>query len=536
MKKKDERGFALIMAIILSLSIGILGATAIYVSELGSTSAKAEYRYHIAEKNANYAMMSAVEDIVQEGTTCGFEKSYPTDKGSSTVKTMLSSGYCFIWSEGSVGQARVVKVGIITSGGPSQYGAVTLRGTQTSTSCTIGGSGSLVSCDETCRTPALVTGNVLQNPSKWESIVTTCPNNPKGLTALVDPYYENAFYPYDYTGSEVISKISGMVFDGFSNRADLLNALEGTGACGFGVKLDDDDPGEGNTGAPLGFMGTETTLNLSSGPDDCNLGNNCYHDVCKISINPTTTTATASGATVSVGGENFVWQKNSSPQVWRWTKSGKTTDCLKLDITSSDSSKNSKLIINSFNSDSEGGKIAADTIEFNGNAQGVTLVARQNVKISGNHITVTNVNLFTKSYTINANNSAFTGGIIYSGGSSSTINVVSNTKIGSETNPTLFISDGGLSLGHAGTPDIYGLIYITENGSTNLSGSGNFKVYGAIISNSLNNSCSLTGNYEVKFDKQVIDGLRNKFGCIKTPSCASQSIRYPLTTTKTITY
>lgn len=483
----NQKGIALPVVLIVMLLLLALGAAAMMMSNLGYTSVSSNTKYLISETNANIGIMNSIETMIG-GTSCGFSNSYNSNGGSINVVTISAGGSCFIWSQGTFLNSRVVKVAVIQSSGSSNFGPAIFK---TLSNLSLGGSGAISSCDPDCKTPALIIGNSLSNPPSANK-VSSCPNNPKDLIALIDPYIPNAFDPNT-------TDLTERVFKDISNRQQLLYTFNNY----YGVNF--------NNGTPTGFT------------NQCNLNS---YNINQWNVNQNNKIVSSTG-NIEISWENdrFV------------VKQGNTIICQNRNVYLG---QNAKLTINKYLN--VGGGLAANEIEINKNLSNATIVGRNRISMSANNTKIDNVNMFAQNYTINANGLELTGGIIYSGGQgvgNLDINLSSNSYLGSSENPVLIISDNNINLGRNGNADIYGIIFATNaNNNFNIGfGNGNFKIHGSVISNSSNNNnMNVSGNFEIMFDKEVINKLSQRLPFIKSPTCSSGSIIPSLLNNKLTVY
>ncbi|WP_038056946.1 hypothetical protein [Thermodesulfobacterium hydrogeniphilum] len=473
-----KSGFTILIVLTIGVLLLILGITVAYITHIGYFSISAEAKYQIAEKKSNFGLMKAIDYIMNNNVNCADLSSQSYEYGIEIQSKLVNNSWgsaCFIWSKGNFMNAKVIKIGVITI--PiSTYGAAIIKNLSY---FNIRGSSAIVSCNENCTTPALVIGN--EYSGLTGSTVDSCPHNPKGIIALVKPIKQNAIF-----------NLYNLAFNEIDTRTELLNNLQTL----FGVEF--------NNGTPVGVNGTK----VWTPPSDIKIYN------CTANTNITCTT---NGTSI-----DFIY--NSDSNTFTSSLDSKSYDALDLG--------NATLNINSFNGSA---KIAAGTINISNFLSQATLVAKNQINITSNNVNITNANLFAQSYEMTGNNLNIAGGIIYAGGSGTAIfNLNSNTNIGSLNNPTLIILDNtNVNIGKNGNVDIYGLIFITEaNNNVNIKGSGNFELHGVLASNSQNTNIDLSGNFEILFDKQVIEKLSNISGLIRYPICENLSIKIPLIFTK----
>ncbi len=516
-----QKGFALATVLILGVALFVMGLGAMYMSEMGFRSVYSEQRWHMGEKAANYGIMQAVQKL--NNTDCsGAGGSYQVNGFNVQVQTVSAGGACFIWSSATNGSSKIVKVGVLVVGNaPSDYGAAVFRNLS---NLSMSGSAAIVSCDTSCRTSALITGNNLQSPPQ-ENLVTTCPNNPKGVTALVDPYV---------VVSELLNRnLTSSIFNGPTDRNGLIQTLSSN----FGVSF--------NNGTPNGIVGTYTPITNQNGQIDTtkvNSQNPPTYDVCNALYN----NCSASGNTITCSGNtnlNFVWNGTGyDVQISGGNTSGLPKNTTVARCSKIDFGQNATITFNGFTG---GGVIAGNQINFNGSVSAsgsLTLVARNEVEDQSNNITISNVNLFAQNIDLDNNGLQWNGGVLYSGGAgvgNFDIDLNSNSQLGSPQNPVLIISDNNIEIERNGNASINGIVYATEaNNNLSVSGNGTFQLNGMLVSNSTNNNnANISGNFQIVFNANIISTLAQKYSFINPPKCAgTPSVAVPFIQTKTTVY
>ena len=504
-----KRGFSLVTALILLLTLSILGGTAVYISQTGFKVISAEANYEHADKNAEAGLMKAIEQIVN-GQNC-LNLNNTTINGA-LIKTAYSGGSCFIWSEGQYNNSRVVKVAIITQNlTTSQYGTLLIENLN---NISIMGHGLIVSCQEDCQTPALVIGNSLNNPIP-ENIVTECPESHwmRGAAALIDPVVENAD----------LSNLPEVVFSNISNRNDLLNTLSSN----YGVLFD-------NNGTPVGLTGTYANITDQNG----NFLSDAYggvFDVCRASFNNCTASKiNDEDNVIDCQNLRFEWTGSEFRVIALSTINidGQTIQpgeelarCNAIDL-----GQNSTLTINKFEGEDGGTlpRIAAQRVVFaqNGEVENAILVAREEIQAQQNHIEAENAYFFGKNITISGNDIEFENSLIYSGGQGQgnlNIDLRGEGEFGEDDEPVVIISDNNANIRLRGRAEINGLIYATEaNNNLNIDLRGRPSINGLVVSLSdRNTNISLRGRSRIFFDPEVIEALNEQFGFINPPQCAT---------------
>jgi len=521
-----EKGFALATTLVLGVAILVMGIAGMFVSEMGFRSISSEQAWHRAEKAANAGLQTVSERIIQRNFNCGDVANFNFNGANVVVRTLSDNnrGHCFLWARATIGNnTNVVKVAILSMGNPAEdFGALTFKRVS---NLNIGGSGAITSCDADCKTPAVVIGNQPSNLPQ-RNLVTTCPNNPKGVIALVDPLVVRP---------ELLNRdLTSTVFDNINNRTELLDRLSNEFRVSF------------NNGTPTGITGTITQITDQNGQllsQVINIVNPPNYDVCRAGYN----NCTASGNTINCSGNTnlrFVWDGNRylvQPQNditiggINITAGTTVATCSAVDL-----GQNATLNINRFNG---GGPIAANQINLNGNVSNVTLIARNQLEDKSNNITVRNVNVFAQNISLDNNGLKWEGGLLYSGGAGNgnfNIDLRGNSDLGSQTNPVLLITDNNMNIQRNGNASINGLVFATDaNNNLNIgAGNGNFSLNGAIVSNSnRNNNVNISGNFSINFDRTVLENLHRKFSFLKPPPCStSPSVRIPFIQTKMTVY
>jgi len=495
--KKKEKGFALITVLVFFLVLLILGVGGAIITQMGYFSIASEAKYSVAEKNANKGLMKALENgncsnDTSEGIFGGYRVIAVKDDGRN---------YCFVWAEGWYWGAKVVKTTIFSlkasnwaaamfrnlnnlslGGGPGGGNAAIIGYDSPENNCT--------DSNSSCIAPALVTGNQI-DPGNVVIACNTNPNNlGRGLVSTVDPYvYDPNLYNKDLTSQ---------LFNA-ENRDQLLQSLSDN------FKVDFEN------GMPKGLVNPEIKLNVNSCIAES------YTITCGSGSNKVT----------------FTWDNSTKAYIYNKDNNYYS----KIDLG------NAQITFSDF---SGGGYIAGGNISFdkkaNVNATSpLVLVARNQISLSKNQINISNTFMFAKNYSITANNLTVNGGIIYNGGENGmlTINLQSGSQLGTQDLPVLIISDNQISISGSGNPDIWGLIFATQNNTYLNTGNGDFKIHGAIISNSLNNNnIDLTGNFEIRFNfvtlRRLADFLEN-YNLLKTPICGKSKPKnlYTLFTMRT---
>lgn len=485
-KIKGEGGFALVSVLLVLLVVFLLSATGMYISKSGYLSQLSQYRYYLAEKASNTGIAVASELVING--TC--------NDGSGILGSAVYNFQCrkygstyLLYSKGTIGNSRVVKVAAIFSYYSSYLGAGVFRKLD---NLSLRGSSAIDACDPNCSVSALVTGNEL---SQSFSTSTICTNNNKGVVA-------NGVDPYRYDPTLNSTDLTPYYFNA-TDRNDLLNKLSSM----FNVKFSD--------GTPIGINQLDPKCDLSSYNLSCTASGLALS--CTSSIN-----ATWSGSYYTVNLPN-----------------NQIVNCGAIELGQNGYVK--------FSGFSGGGVISANNVDIAGDvipSTQLTIIAKNQLQDISNGYSLEDVNIFAKNITIDNRKILILGGILYSGGKGQgnfNINLNSNSEIGTQDNPTLIISDNNINISRNGNAAIYGLVFVNDaNNNFSLAGSGTFDIYGSVVSNSRNNnSINITGNFEIHFDSNVLKNLTNKWSSLMRPiSCSSSSsnMLIPLITTKMLVY
>jgi len=434
-----NKGFAIINALVFCVVLIILGAAIAYITQIGYFSISAEARYQIAEKNANKGLLKAISEIYNGTRICNGTENISFSTGEAQIRFVPDENdqNCFIWIKGIFKNSNIFKIAVIFPVN-SYWGAAVFRKLN---SLDIKCHADIISCNETCKTPALITGNNATSNSYFNteycSDEDSCSEGNSDIRALVDE-------PYKISPEllESPSYLTNTVFKNAKDRNDIFNILSQK----YGISF--------SNGTPTGITGQ-------------NIWNGTSINTCTAEDTTITCTYT-NGTDITI---------NYNPITGNFTLGSEEYEAIDLG--------NASLTINSFNG-GVGAKIAAGTVEFTGKSavSNLTLVAREKINIY-NYMKATtsiiNSNFFAKDYDIFNCHFDYEGGILYSSGSGY-LKLRSDSNIGTSDNPTLIIADNQLDIDGKCWTDIYGLVYITEANpgfGLDLDTSGHFEIHGA---------------------------------------------------------
>ncbi|MGO9611760.1 MAG: hypothetical protein ACLPX5_01830 [Dissulfurispiraceae bacterium] len=177
---KNERGFALVLALVVSALLLALGGTALLMSQLGYFTVSSEKKFQLANWAAEYAVNSGVLYAVSNNSCPPSTGPTALTGGASySYFSQSASNFCFIKGTGTIAGATVVKTVIVPAGGSAPFGALTLRDGGT---LQLSGSSAISNCDTSCPTPGVVYGGTItQQITGGLHNTDSCPTNPQGI-------------------------------------------------------------------------------------------------------------------------------------------------------------------------------------------------------------------------------------------------------------------------------------------------------------------------------------------------------------------
>ncbi|MCX8070312.1 MAG: hypothetical protein N2738_07390, partial [Thermodesulfovibrionales bacterium] len=112
---KNNKGFALIMALLSLLLVSIIGATGLTIVTTNLQTTTADERLNLAEKSANAGVLRAVDEVNKTGICTNQDLQGNLGNSQYTVNIKRSGRICFIKSEGRSGNAKIIKTSIVQS-------------------------------------------------------------------------------------------------------------------------------------------------------------------------------------------------------------------------------------------------------------------------------------------------------------------------------------------------------------------------------------------------------------------------------------
>jgi hypothetical protein len=478
----NNKGFALVAALIIMLLLSALGSAAYMMTNIGFSAVTAERRYQLANYAADYALGA--------GTSYVIEKAECPPAATITPCASLASGascsyfsvpdvtktFCIIYAKGNVGKAEVMKTAVVPKIGSDWGGMVTRGGT-----ITLSGSSAIAGCDDDENNysqkcgmmPGLIAPPVGTNLSITSSseLSELCKTEGKMKGLFGNPPHYSIILPTDLT-----SKYFNVSDENKNGSAwdEFLSLIENK----YGVDITPLPPQPVNS-----IPGTCKTE-----PDQfcCKTRNSTTVD-CYNNSDCTGTVVKTIDLTQCRNGSNPDPQKNpifikidaslliqhnlsqglTNPDLRNTSSSGTVTISTSLTNTKIVSGGTVKISLDS-------GKTMEDSLIFANNLN-------FDLKASGDRVK---------------------GGIFYAKNETE-INATGGPRLGTVEKPILLLA-GDTSMKVPGNLTINGLIYTS---ATNVSITGAVEIQGSLINNSTSANISNIGNGIIQFNKQVLDNL-----------------------------
>lgn len=549
---KNDKGIALVAAMIVMLLLLVLGAAAMQMSTLGFTAISAEKKYQIANWTAEYAVKKGIETSVVPFAFCPTTLSSGT-VGSSTfayfgVKDSTDT-YCFIHGKGQNGSAAVYKTLVVPRVGTEWAGMVTRGGT-----IALGGSSAIAGCDIDENTyanrcgmlPAVIyqTGQLTYTPADVSSPISQCQNEGtlkgfEGNPPLQPTQLPNDLIPLYFGVTDTNG--NGTAWDELLTSAEIKykNTIAGQD---FNVEFYPNLPTTPSVSstAICNYTGSNVCTTTSATNIRCGSGsslpacNNAANVNCNIDINVCGSIYIGPALTISHNINNFTKEIITDSSV----TINATVSNLKLTtdntITISGNLSDSKLAANKVtisspvtNSFIEAGSNANDSVNVNASLTNTNVISAGRANITR---AMTNSNVFANILNFDVNGTT-NGGFFYAA-TNTIIDANGSPTLGTVANPIVLLAGSG-SISMPGNLTINGLIYAN---STNISITGAVELQGTLI-NATTATISNTGNGTIQFNKQVLDNLSaNLGGLTKTPKCGGGNKGDYIANTKTTVY
>ncbi len=557
---REQRGIALVVALMVMVLLIALGAAAMMMSQLGYMAISSEKRYQIANWAAEYGLNKGLEPLLLSPVNpiCSTGGSGSATSGSnySYFGAGIGGNFCYIHSTGTQGNAKVVKTVLVPRNPTAQHGALILRN---GGSIAMGGSSSIVNCDTTCKTPGVVYGTGLNLNINSISDDTSCPNNPRGI-------YGSPHAVQDAEG-DACSTTSGacstsaqmedripITFEA-TNWPDLQLRLS-TSYSPSGHSIDVDNLSMGNITVPTPpttCVCTNTgNFTLSTGTTSASPGTPASTTICSgvpniaactsLEFTNSTGTLTISGIPASV--ENVVSNKNVSIAGSLTDKNIYTVNSATISV--SNPLTRVKLVSQNGNITIASGAIInnsiivttgndSDIIFDRGTISNSTILTKDKFEVNNtaNVTILTNNKVFSKISNFKKGIGDTSGGLFYSklnteftSGTGNTVigtcSGITHSGCGTPCNPVLMIIGGNLILDGRGTVDIVGVVFV--NGNINYAGLGGFAITGTVVSNATTGSSTFSGsgNANIRFNSCVINTLKDGgHAIVRRPECGS---------------
>ncbi len=159
----NNKGFALIIAMLSLLLVPIIGATSLTIVTTNLQTTSADERLNRAEKSANAGLLRAVDEVNKTGICTNQQLQGNLRNSQYTVNIKRGGRTCFIKSEGISGNARIIKPSILQS-----FYGLGLYTVRDNVNANLGGSSVRLSgCDSTvtptCFLPAFIISGTMNS-------------------------------------------------------------------------------------------------------------------------------------------------------------------------------------------------------------------------------------------------------------------------------------------------------------------------------------------------------------------------------------
>lgn len=528
---KNDKGFALVAAMVVMSLLLALGGAAMTMSSLGYLALSSDRKYQLANWAADHAINGAVKYAVDKAACPPAPESGTVGSKESPVNwtyfavPAAASQYCFIHAKGNLGSTLVVKTlvvpktakfgGLVTRGG-----SITLKGVATA----------IAGCDTTDTAscgimPGVITSTALTGDFGTKP-ATTCASNPIGGLVGSPPFvvedrgdlFANYFDVTDPNGD-------GNFWDG----------MQAAIAAKYGITMPP------SVQSPPASISPSCRIESSSDKKCCKTTSTtkieCYNST------------DCSGSPLSGAGFSIDLAASGCSQI----------EVRPLEFRIQNNVGNIIIFADkvTVNSSITGTSISASgDVNVNALATNSQIVSAQNVAIT---TSTTNTSVFANNITFNIGSNTTiaggcgasspnpcpdpskAGGTFYSN-NNITLSGNGNINYGTDADPLIMLAGNRISAEGTGNSTIRGLL--ATNG-TGLNITGSYEIKGAIINNSTSANLTNTGNADIKFNMGILREVFNQFSYtpgypsgypLKEPTCGGGNIFSTVKNTKMTAY
>lgn len=553
---KEQNGIALPMVLMVMLLLLALGAAAMMMSNLGYTSLSSETRYQYAEKAAESGINDAVTRVIPTAL-CPQNGTGNVGNASYTFFGINDANYlnCLIYSTGTFGNAKVVKVAVVPRAGSEWAALRTLSGT-----INLSGSSAIAGCDDdesayTDRcgvvSALIYSGSLNYQQSDVSNPLINCTGEGplKGFEG--NPPLQPVPTP---SQTELLAKYFNVTDANGNGSAwdELMTRIENQKSIEYYPNLPT-TPEVSPTGASgCNYTGGASCSTTSATNIRCGTGSGTVN----IDLNTCASVYVNGALTISHNINNI----NKEIRVANTVNIDVNGGASNLNIKSNNTVTISRALSNSI--------IQANSVALDNDLSGSTIISAGNINfstsennldilnsklVSGGTInfgttgnnrydgTTENSDFFANALNFNlTTQSEIRGGIFYAKNGGVAINTQGTLNFGTVTNPVLLLSEGTSAISMPGNFTYNGFIYTY---ATTINITGAVELQGMIVNASTNATINNTGNGTIQFQKRVLDNLfnnlRTAFGgtpLLNQPQCGAGNKRDYLTNTKVTIY